>query len=36
MFCLLQVLDNRNQVNEIINQLKGFENKNLNHLPTDY
>ncbi|CAK80431.1 unnamed protein product (macronuclear) [Paramecium tetraurelia] len=36
MFCLLQVLDHREQVNQIINQLKEFENQNLNHLPCDY
>ncbi|CAD8080134.1 unnamed protein product [Paramecium sonneborni] len=36
MFCLLSVLDDRNKVNEIFNQLDEFENQNLNHLPTDF
>ncbi|CAD8168650.1 unnamed protein product [Paramecium pentaurelia] len=36
MFCLLQVLEDRDQVNQIINQLKEFENQNFNHLPSDY
>ncbi|CAD8081557.1 unnamed protein product [Paramecium sonneborni] len=36
MFCLLSLLDDRNKVNEVINQLKEFENQNLSHLPTDF
>ncbi|CAD8061710.1 unnamed protein product [Paramecium primaurelia] len=36
MFCLLSVLDQRDQVNQIIKQLKDLENQNLNHLPSDY
>ncbi|CAD8150035.1 unnamed protein product [Paramecium octaurelia] len=36
MFCLLTVLDHRDQVNQIIKQLKEFENQRLRNLPSDY
>ncbi|CAK69927.1 unnamed protein product (macronuclear) [Paramecium tetraurelia] len=36
MFCLLSVLDHRDQVNQIIKQLKEFENQRLKNLPSDY
>ncbi|CAD8162637.1 unnamed protein product [Paramecium pentaurelia] len=36
MYCLLSVFDNKNQVKEIINQLKEFQNQKLNNFQTDY
>ncbi|CAK61542.1 unnamed protein product (macronuclear) [Paramecium tetraurelia] len=36
MHCLLSVLDNKNSVKEIINQLKEFQNEKLYNIQTDY
>ncbi|CAD8083747.1 unnamed protein product [Paramecium sonneborni] len=36
MFCLMSVLDDKQKVIEVINQLKEFNNQKLNNFPTDY